>query len=99
MEHWHVLSLDRIRRRIAELETRERAMQTVRTLPEGPGWVMSYLRVGGHPVADSVHIGDCSLAGPQKRPLGREQAREAMTGGGIRACEVCRPDSELGILD
>ncbi|MFG2841068.1 hypothetical protein ACGFYE_39505 [Streptomyces zaomyceticus] len=22
-----------------------------------------------------------------------------MTGGGIRACEICRPDSELGILD
>ncbi|MFG2645897.1 DUF6233 domain-containing protein [Streptomyces sp. NPDC048370] len=60
---------------------------------------MSYLRVGGRPVANSVHIGDCALAGPQKRPLGQEQAREALTDGGIRACEMCRPDTELGILD
>ncbi|MFE5618303.1 DUF6233 domain-containing protein [Streptomyces sp. NPDC056524] len=99
LEHWLVLSLDRVRRRIAEVETREAAMRSVRVLPEGPGWVMSYLRVGGRPVADSVHMGDCALAGPQKRPLSSDDARRALTEGGIRACEICRPDSELGILE
>lgn len=92
-----MLSLNQVRARIAEVETREKAMRPVRHLPEGPGWVMSYLREGGHPVADSVHIGDCKLAGRQKRPLSRDDARRALTEGGIRACEW-RPDSDLGIL-
>ncbi|WP_031086784.1 DUF6233 domain-containing protein [Streptomyces sp. NRRL WC-3549] len=99
LEHWLALSLDRVRARIAEVETRETAMRPVRVLPQGPEWVMSYLRVRGSPLADSVHIGDCKLAGPQKRPLSGDDARRALTEGGIRACEVCRPDSELGILD
>ncbi|MEU7115095.1 DUF6233 domain-containing protein [Streptomyces sp. NPDC046182] len=84
---------------MAEVETREVAMRPVRVLPEEPGWVISHLRVGGRPVADKVHIGGCALARPQKRPLGSDDARRALTEGGIRACEVCRPDSDLGILD
>lgn len=99
LEHWLALSLDRVRARIAEVETREAAMRPVRLLPEGPGWVLSYLRERGRPVADSIHIGDCRLAGQNARPLGRDEARQALTAGGIRACEICRPDSDLGILD
>ncbi|MFE5940560.1 DUF6233 domain-containing protein [Streptomyces sp. NPDC056470] len=99
LEHWFVLSLDRVRRKIAEVETHEAAMRPVRTLPDGPGWVLSYLRERGRPVADSIHIGDCRLAGKNIRPLGPDEARRAITTGGIRACEICRPDSELGILD
>ncbi|MEU6882464.1 DUF6233 domain-containing protein [Streptomyces sp. NPDC046712] len=99
LEHWLVLSLDRVRARIAEIETREAAMRPLRLLPEGPGWVLSYLRERGRPVADSIHIGDCRLAGKNTRPLGRDEARQALTAGGIRACEICRPDSDLGILD
>lgn len=99
LECWLVLSLDRVQARIAEVETREAAMRPVRVLPQGPGWAISYLREGGRPVADSVHIGDCKLAGPQKRPLSSDEARRALTEGGIRACEICRPDSDLGILD
>ncbi|MFE5628287.1 DUF6233 domain-containing protein [Streptomyces sp. NPDC056463] len=55
--------------------------------------------MGGRPVADSVHMGDCALAGPQKRQLRNHDARRALTEGGIRACEICRPDSELNILE
>ncbi|MGW7433330.1 DUF6233 domain-containing protein [Streptomyces sp. NPDC054861] len=99
LEHWLVLSLDRVRSRIAEIETREAAMRPVRVLPAGPGWVLSYLRERGRPVADSVHIGDCKLAGPHRKPLNQDEARQAITAGGIRACEICRPDSDLGILD
>ncbi|MBD0743623.1 hypothetical protein BG418_18795 [Streptomyces sp. CBMA152] len=32
------------------------------------------------------------------RPATQEQARQALTDGG-RACETCRPDTALGILD
>ncbi|WP_329274045.1 DUF6233 domain-containing protein [Streptomyces sp. NBC_00691] len=99
LEHWLVLSLDRVRERIAEVETREAALRPVRALPEGPGWVLSFLREGGRPVADSIHIGDCRLAARHRKPLSREEARRALTDGGMRACEICRPDSELGILD
>ncbi|WP_329625843.1 DUF6233 domain-containing protein (plasmid) [Streptomyces sp. NBC_01255] len=99
LEHWLVLSLDRVRARIAEVEKREAAMRPVRALPEGPGWVLSYLREGGRPVADSIHIGDCRMAGSHRKPLSRDEARHALTSGGIRACEICRPDSDLGILE
>ncbi|MET9438994.1 DUF6233 domain-containing protein [Streptomyces sp. NPDC006551] len=99
LEHWLVLSLDRVRARIAEVETREAALRPVRVLPEGPGWVLAYLRVGGRPVADSIHIGDCRMAGKITKPLSRDEARHALTAGGIRACDICRPDSDLGILD
>ncbi|MFE5628288.1 DUF6233 domain-containing protein [Streptomyces sp. NPDC056463] len=34
-----------------------------------------------------------------REPLSCDEARRALTDGGIRACEICRPDSELGILD
>ncbi len=94
-----MLSLERVRHRIAEVETREAALRPVRQLPEGPGWVLSFLREGGRPVPDSVHIGDCRLAARHRKPLSRDEARRALTDGGIRACEICRPDSELGILD
>ncbi|MFE6787915.1 DUF6233 domain-containing protein [Streptomyces sp. NPDC057680] len=99
LEHWLVLSLSQVRERIAEVETREAALRPVRPRPEGPGWVLSFLREGGRPVADSIHIGDCRLAARHRRPLSRDEARQALTDGGIRACDICRPDSELGILD
>ncbi|MER6098325.1 DUF6233 domain-containing protein [Streptomyces sp. NPDC001728] len=50
-------------------------------------------------VADSVHRGDCRLASHHTEPLTREQARQAITSGGIPACGICRPDSELGVLE
>ncbi|MFI8962031.1 DUF6233 domain-containing protein [Streptomyces sp. NPDC053493] len=82
----------------AELaRVRERASR--RPLPDGPAYVLSYLRAGGQPTADSVHLGDCRQASHHTRPLTREQALQAITSGGLRACEICRPDSELGVLD
>ncbi|MEV4943484.1 DUF6233 domain-containing protein [Streptomyces zaomyceticus] len=71
----------------------------MRQLPEGPGWVLSFLREGRRPVAARIHIGDCCLAVPHRKPLSSEEARRALADGGARACEICRPDSELGILD
>jgi len=82
----------------AELgKLRERASR--RPLPDGPAYVLSYLRAGGKATADSVHLGDCRMASHHTKPLDEAQARQAITSGGLRACEICRPDSELGVLE
>ncbi|MFJ8662572.1 DUF6233 domain-containing protein [Streptomyces sp. NPDC093795] len=50
------------------------------------------------PYPAAAHIGDCHLAGRHTRPLTRDEARHAPAEGGLPACEICRPDSDLGIL-
>ncbi|WP_406054148.1 DUF6233 domain-containing protein [Streptomyces sp. NBC_01077] len=55
------------------------------------------MRAAGRGTA--VHIGGCQLAARPRKPISREEARRALTDGGRRACEICRPDSEPGILD
>ncbi|WP_328941507.1 DUF6233 domain-containing protein [Streptomyces sp. NBC_00250] len=87
-ERWIEAELAKVRERAARLPLRE-----------GPEYVLSYLRVGGKATADSVHLGDCHMTSHHTKPLDREQARQAITSGGIRACEICRPDSELGVLE
>lgn len=99
LETWLAYSLHRVQARISEVEQREADMRPRRQLPDGPTWVLSYLRVRGQATEDSVHLGGCKMASHHTRALTREQALRAITAGGIRACEICRPDSELGVLD
>ncbi|WP_353963153.1 DUF6233 domain-containing protein [Streptomyces sp. NBC_01142] len=33
------------------------------------------------------------------KPPARDEARNALCDGGVRACEICRPDSERGIVN
>ncbi|MFF1511939.1 DUF6233 domain-containing protein [Streptomyces sp. NPDC058326] len=94
-----MVSLVRVRARIAEAEQREAAKRTVRIGPAEPGWVLAHLREGGRPVPAAVHIAGCPLAGRHTRPLTRDEARHALTEGSLPACEICRPDSDLGLLD
>ncbi|MCX4986919.1 DUF6233 domain-containing protein [Streptomyces sp. NBC_00572] len=99
LETWHAAVLGEIRAKIAKVETHESQMRPVREVPAGPTWVLSYLRKGSQPIADSVHLGDCRMASKHTRALTREQALQAITAGGITACAICRPDTDLGILD
>ena len=87
-ERWIAVELGKLRERAARLPRQE-----------GPEYVLSYLRAGGQATVDSVHLGDCRMTSHHTKPLDREQARQAITSGGIRACEICRPDSELGVLE
>ncbi|MFJ6579227.1 DUF6233 domain-containing protein [Streptomyces sp. NPDC091368] len=87
-ERWIDAELGKLRERAARLPRQE-----------GPEYVLSYLRAGGQATADSVHLGDCRLVSHHTKPLTRDQARQAITAGGIRACEICRPDSQLGVLE
>lgn len=43
-----------------------------------------------------LHVGDCHMG--SGRACTREQALEALAAG-VVACEFCRPDTELGILE
>ncbi|MEU6928930.1 DUF6233 domain-containing protein [Streptomyces sp. NPDC046374] len=82
----------------AEL-SRLREVAARRPLPDGPGFVLSYLRRGGRSAADAVHVGDCRLAGKHVKTVTEDQARRALAVDGIPACEFCRPDADLGILE
>ncbi|MFD7978777.1 DUF6233 domain-containing protein [Streptomyces sp. NPDC059071] len=97
LERLALIILRDIRIKIVEVEKHEAAMRPVRVLPEGPGWVLSYLRERGRRIPDGIHIGDCALAGPNKDPISRDEARRALTEGAIRPCAVCRPETDLGI--
>jgi len=99
LETYLAMLLGDVCERIAKIEQQQKAAAPRRALPDRPEYVLSYLRERGQPVADSVHLGDCEQVSHHTRPLAREQALQAITGGGLRACEICRPDSELGVLD
>lgn len=45
-----------------------------------------------------VHLGTCKLAGRAATSASADAARRALAEQ-VRACAVCRPDTELGILD
>lgn len=95
LETWLTLTLDEVRRAIAAKE--REAAQTRRTPPPPPDWVIE-MSLTGTPV--TVHVGGCRMGGTAGRtkPLIRDQALRALTEG-IEACQFCRPDSELGVLD
>ncbi|MER7517760.1 DUF6233 domain-containing protein [Streptomyces sp. NPDC126499] len=99
LETYLAMLLGDVRDRIRKAEQQQAAAVSARTLPAGPGFVLSFLRKGGQAHADSVHLDDCTMASRHTRPLDRDQALQAITTGGIRACEICRPDSELGVLE
>ncbi|MFG3043293.1 DUF6233 domain-containing protein [Streptomyces sp. NPDC048330] len=71
----------------------------MRLRAEGPGWDLSYLREKGRRVPDSVHIDDCRMAGKNTGPLTRDEARQILSEGSAAPCAICRPDSDLGLLD
>ncbi|CAL9651309.1 DUF6233 domain-containing protein [Streptomyces sp. enrichment culture] len=62
-------------------------------------WVVSYLREGGRPVVDRVHLSGCSMASSHTKPLDREEALRLLGSRQVPACAICRPDTDLGVLD
>lgn len=96
LELWHRLWLDRIQQAIAEAEADEQRQQkeAAHTRPV-VGW-----RIERRHMTDNrdgyLHVGDCHMGGG--RACTREQALEALAAG-VVACEFCRPDTELGVLE
>jgi hypothetical protein len=90
--------LARTRRWIADEEAREaeRRVGEARRLP-APDWLIE-LGLNRDSPAVQVHVGDCWNAGKRTRGIRRDEALRALADG-VKACGVCRPDSELGFLD
>ncbi|NBM18973.1 DUF6233 domain-containing protein [Streptomyces sp. GC420] len=94
LERWAALFLERVRRRIHDIETA--GARSARPAPVPPEWLVAYDK-GRRPSA--VHHADCPMRGKQHRPLTREQARSAIAVEQVPACPFCRPDADLEILD
>ncbi|MFD5538284.1 DUF6233 domain-containing protein [Streptomyces sp. NPDC127079] len=65
--------------------------------PPTPQWTLELVLAAGQPLA--VHVGDCGMAGRRTRPVGQDHARRLLTTDTVPACPLCRPDTELHIVD
>ncbi|GAA4781803.1 DUF6233 domain-containing protein [Streptomyces ziwulingensis] len=98
LETWHALWLDRVRRKIAEVEIREAGRQRAPAArPPAPDWLLER-GLNGEPA--HVHHGDCwkTRGSGRIRGIDRDQALRALADG-VAACGTCRPDAELGYLE
>ena len=97
LETWLQLSLDRVRKQIADAERREAERQRgIDNRPPAPDWLVEQ-GLNGHSPPVYVHVGGCHMAGKRSKGVARDVALRALTDG-VDACPHCRPDSELGFL-
>ncbi|MGW4300396.1 DUF6233 domain-containing protein [Streptomyces sp. NPDC004646] len=90
--------LARTRRWIAAEERREaERRQGAAHRPAPPDWVLDH-GLNRNALPTAVHTGDCGMTGRRARGVDTATARRAITEG-VPACDHCRPDRELGILD
>ncbi|WTF00392.1 DUF6233 domain-containing protein [Streptomyces sp. NBC_01613] len=95
---WHALCLDRIDRKIAHVQQRQAEEERGRARrPPTPDWILELNRTTGHPLA--VHVGDCGMTGHRTQPVSHDGARRLLTTDQVPACPICRPDTELHIVD
>ncbi|WP_217177314.1 DUF6233 domain-containing protein [Streptomyces sp. AC495_CC817] len=98
LETWLALTLDRVRRQIADEERREAERRRgVQARPPAPAWLIERSLSRGTPPV-YVHVGDCCMVGKRSKGVDRGEAVRALVDG-IDACQHCRPDTALGILD
>jgi hypothetical protein len=98
MRIWHALWLDRIDRKIAYVQQRQAEEEHGRARrPPTPDWILELNRATGHPLA--VRVGDCGMTGHRTQPVGHDDARRLLTTDRVPACPICRPDTELHIVD
>ncbi|MGW0703832.1 DUF6233 domain-containing protein [Streptomyces sp. NPDC002867] len=64
--------------------------------PKDPGFVISH-GIGTDRKPFEVHVGDCRMA-KRTKIVPPVEARRLLAEG-VEACQFCRPDSELGVLD
>lgn len=98
LETWLALALDRVRQQISAVERREVERQRGdQARPPTPDWLIEY-GLNRDAIPNAVHVGGCRLAGKRSKGTDSDTARRALAGG-VPACTVCRPDTELGYLD
>ncbi|GGT77640.1 hypothetical protein GCM10010207_87480 [Streptomyces atratus] len=62
-----------------------------------PDWVVEQ-GIGQGRWIVAVHQGYCRPAGPRVKPVGADEARRLLAMDTGLACQLCRPDTELGVL-
>jgi hypothetical protein len=82
---------------IAAEEQREAREAAKRQPPPPPDWVIEMSLTGA---PQTVHVGGCRMGGTAGRtkPLARDQALRALAES-VEACQICRPDVDLGVLE
>ncbi|MET9051279.1 DUF6233 domain-containing protein [Streptomyces bacillaris] len=98
---WHAMWLDRIDQAIHAAEQQERearqAHERRAAPPPPPAWAVGLHDLTGTP--EEVHQGRCTMwAHRRRKTVPREEARRLLAQG-LRACQFCKPDTELGLLE
>ncbi|MFF8387856.1 DUF6233 domain-containing protein [Streptomyces kanasensis] len=95
LRHWLALALAEADTRIAQLQAEQAAHRRAAPPPTPDYRIQRSLGAVRAPV--KVHLGGCGMG--RKAPgVSEDTARRALAEG-VPACEVCRPDTELGVLD
>ncbi|MFC7869661.1 DUF6233 domain-containing protein [[Kitasatospora] papulosa] len=89
--------LARTRAWIQAEEQHQAEIAARRPSPPPPDWVVEQGIGVGHQVV-AVHQGWCRMAGRRVRPVPRDEALRLVAEDTGRACQQCRPDTDLGVL-
>ncbi|MFD8288025.1 DUF6233 domain-containing protein [Streptomyces lavendulae] len=98
IRRWLALVLARVDERITAVRTVEEEKARRRPPQEPPQWWIEY-GIGARRTPERAHTGLCPMTG-RGRPATAQSVRELLlTAPDVLACPLCRPDSELGLLD
>ncbi|MGW1641486.1 DUF6233 domain-containing protein [Streptomyces lavendulae] len=98
IRRWLELTLARVDERITAVRAIDEERARRRPPPEPPCWWVEY-GIGVSRRPDRVHTGACKITNRGK-PATRDGVLEILrTVLSVIACPLCRPDSELGLLD
>ncbi|MFJ7209473.1 DUF6233 domain-containing protein [Streptomyces sp. NPDC098789] len=98
IRRWLELTLVRVDERISAVRAFEEERARRRPLREPPRWWIEY-GIGVSRRPDRVHTSACRMT-TRGKPSTRESVTEVLrTVPSAIACPLCRPDTELGLLD
>ncbi|MEU4729578.1 DUF6233 domain-containing protein [Streptomyces sp. NPDC023588] len=98
IRRWLELTLARVDEKITTVRAADAEKARRRPPPEPPQWWIEY-GIGARRAPERAHTGDCALTS-RGRPATAQSVRELLlTAPDVVACPLCRPDSELGLLD
>ncbi|MFD3762065.1 DUF6233 domain-containing protein [Streptomyces sp. NPDC058622] len=98
IRRWLELTLARVDEKISVVRAADEERARRRPPPEPPRWWIEY-GIGVSRRPDRVHTGACPDTS-RGRAATRESVLEVLrTAPSVIACPLCRPDSELGLLD
>ncbi|MGQ4453196.1 DUF6233 domain-containing protein [[Kitasatospora] papulosa] len=89
--------LARTRQWIADEEQRQAEIAARQAPPPPPDWIVEQGIGAGRRIV-AVHQGWCRMSGKRTQPITQDEALRLLGEDPERACQQCRPDTELGVL-